>query len=225
MCALLTSRCEEWNNSKKPYEKFDKCNACENSVDMHSPRRMSRKREYCRLMIRRGSEGDMVKWQVGGSSGLLRKVQRVSVCCSMALEFREMWYIHWSYGTGGEWTDSFSCAHFWCAWETSQACVYCDAISEEKWTGAGQSSYDSTHHRFCHCSSTAETSLFRLDIETLFHLPSAPFASSDRPNQEKSSQILGAFKKKETLEFSKRYVRTLSPPHVQHSQFPQFSNT
>lgn len=83
----------------------------------------------------------MVKWRVGGSSGLLRKVQRVSVCCSMALEFREMWYIHWSYGDGGEWTDSFPCAHFWCAWETSQACVYCDAISEEKWTGAGQGSY------------------------------------------------------------------------------------
>lgn len=54
----------------------------------------------------------MVKWRVGGSSGLLRKVQRVSVCCSMALEFREMWYIHWSYGNGGEWTDSFSCPHF-----------------------------------------------------------------------------------------------------------------
>lgn len=74
----------EWNNSKKPFEKFDKSNACENSVDMLSHKLMNRKQESCRLMTRQEKEEDMVKWLAEGSSSQFDGYSAL-VCMALAL--------------------------------------------------------------------------------------------------------------------------------------------
>ncbi|KAI9702581.1 MAG: hypothetical protein M1836_001061 [Candelina mexicana] len=54
----------EWNSSRKPYEKFAKCNVPASSVAMLSLKPMSLKRVFFRRMIQRGNEDGMVRWLV-----------------------------------------------------------------------------------------------------------------------------------------------------------------
>ena len=61
---FLTTRITEWSNSRRPFARFDKFNVCANSVVMPSLRRMNRKPEYCRHMIRRRREEGTERWQV-----------------------------------------------------------------------------------------------------------------------------------------------------------------
>ena len=63
----LANNTTGWSNSKRPSARFAKYSACANSVVMLSRRRMNRKREFCRLMIPRGKEEDMVRWLVAGT--------------------------------------------------------------------------------------------------------------------------------------------------------------
>lgn len=59
-----------WNNSKKRYEKSDRCNGCGNSAGTLSRRRTRVRRGCCRLMIRRGREAGMERCRlVGGGRG------------------------------------------------------------------------------------------------------------------------------------------------------------
>ena len=59
----------EWSNSKKPFAKFAKCNACANSAAMPSRKPTSRKRESCKPTTRRGREAGMARWPAHGLRG------------------------------------------------------------------------------------------------------------------------------------------------------------
>jgi hypothetical protein len=55
-----------WSNSKKPFARSAKCNACANSAATPSLKLMSRKRESYKRTTRHEKEGDMARWLVQG---------------------------------------------------------------------------------------------------------------------------------------------------------------
>lgn len=61
---LTVITCVEWNNFRKLYEKFVKCNVPANSVATPSHKPMSPKPAFYRLMIRRENEDGMERWLV-----------------------------------------------------------------------------------------------------------------------------------------------------------------
>ena len=51
----------EWNNSKKRFEKYDKCSACENNAVMPSPKGTRGKCDLLERMIQRSIVASMAK--------------------------------------------------------------------------------------------------------------------------------------------------------------------